>query len=170
MIPKKAAPASYAAVALAVALLALGAVVVRDALLAAGLVTGAAWAPAAVRAADGLTPAGWTVAAGALATVGGLALLVAAVAPRRPRGVPLHATTAVYVELDDVARLATAAAERIPGVVSARSTAARRTVTVRCRVIGPVDRRLVADDVTTALRGLAAAPRIRVHTTMEDRS
>ncbi|OBB58240.1 hypothetical protein A5757_17240 [Mycobacterium sp. 852013-51886_SCH5428379] len=168
--PRKAASATYPAVGLAMGLIALGAVAVRDAVLAAGWISGTPWIPPAVHVVDGLAPAAWTVVAGAGAALVGVALVITAVAPRRRRGVPVDADTAVYVELTDVARLASAAAEQTPGVISARTSAGRRSVTVRCRVTGPVDRDAVVADVTTVLSGLSSPPRVRVETTREDPS
>lgn len=83
---------------------------------------------------------------------------------------PVDAHTAVYVDHTDVARIASAAAEEVPGVLDAHTTAGRRTVAVRCRVTGTFDDRRVAEAVSAALAGLAAPPKIRVRARVEDRS
>jgi hypothetical protein len=52
--PKQAAGASYLATLMALMLIGLGAVGVRDALLGAGVIDGSAWIPAVLRLFDGL--------------------------------------------------------------------------------------------------------------------
>ena len=107
----------------------------------------------------------WTPFAGIAAGVVGIILVGVALKPRRRRAVRAKAQTAVYVDVTDVARIASASAEAVPGVISARSTASRRTLTVRCEVSGTAEAELknaVNRAVTTELAALEHSPRIRV--------
>lgn len=169
--PVAAAGASIVGVLLALVLIAAGAIAVRDAALAAGLLHGRPWLPAAIDAVDVVSPATWMLPAGIVVTLLGMALVVVAFLPRRATATALAADTSVYVRHGDIATVATAAALDVPGVLDARSTATRRKVTVRCRVTGDAAevRTLVADAVADALRPLHRAPRLAVHT-REDRS
>lgn len=166
--PLAPAGASFLGAASAVLLIALGALGVREALVAAGWIGGAPWIADTVTAADGSTPMPWTPFAGIAAGIAGIALVVVALKPRRRRALRANAQTAVYVDLTDIARIASAAAEAVPGVVSARSTAYRRTLTIRCVVSGTADAELkdaVNRAATTELAALQRAPRIRVRMT-----
>lgn len=169
--PLAPAAASYLSVAAALILIALGALGVRDTLVAVGWVDGAPWIADALGAADAVAPAWWTAAAGMVAAVFGLLLITLALTPRRRTAVEAGAHSAVYVGLTDVARIAAAAAEGVAGVVSARSTASLRKVTVRCEVAGAGDPELtglVTRAVTTELAALQRSPRITVR--MDERA
>jgi hypothetical protein len=170
--PVAAAGASRAAVVLAIGVTAIGGVAVRDALVALGWVGGAQWLPPVIDAVDGLAPRPWMVAAGAALTVVGLLLMVVALLPRRRTAVALTADSAVYLHAKDVAKLASAAAGTVPGVLEARTTSSRRKAVVRCRVTGAT--REVRDAVTEAVsRELAALqnpPRTVVHVRTESTS
>lgn len=166
--PLAPAGASYFGAATSVLLIVLGALGVREALVGVGWVGGAPWIADTVGAVNGAAPMPWTPFAGIAAGVVGIVLVVIAVKPRRRRAIRAHAETAVYVDVTDVARIASAAAEAVPGVISARSTASRRTLTIRCEVSGATD-----DDLKNAVNRAAAdelealerTPRIRVRTT-----
>lgn len=163
--PLAPAGASYLAAASAMVLIVLGGLGVREALVAAGWIGGATWIADTVRAADGSAPMPWTPFAGIAAGVVGIILVGVALKPRRRRAVRATAQTAVYVDRTDVARIASASAEAVPGVISARSTASRRALTVRCEVSGTAEAELknaVNRAVTTELAALEHAPRIRV--------
>lgn len=166
--PLAPAGASYLGAAMSVLLIALGAIGVREALVGVGWVGGEPWIADTVAAIDGSAPMPWTPFAGIAAGVVGIVLVVIAVKPQRRRAVRAHAATAVYVDVTDVARIASAAAEAVPGVISARSTASRRTLTIRCEVSGAADdelKKAVNDSATTELEALERAPRIRVRMT-----
>lgn len=171
--PLAPAGASYLGAALAVMVIAAGALGVREALVAEGWIGGDRWLASVVDAVDGAAPAPWMTAAGIAATVLGAVLVLVAVKPRRRRAVAVESRTAIYIDLTDVARIATAAAESVAGVTSARTTAARRKVTVRCNVTGVSDPHLggsINDAVTTELAGLQNQPRIRVRLAKGGRS
>ena len=170
--PLAPAAASYAGAALAVVVLALGVVGIRDALVSVGWTGGQRWIPEVLAAVDGAEPASWTAAAGVGVAVLGAVLIVAAVMPRKRRSVRAAANTAVYLDLTEVARLAAAAAESVAGVADARSTATRRTLTVRCAVTGTPEAGLsaaVRDAVSAELGELQPSPRIRVRLAKGDR-
>lgn len=163
--PLAPAGASYLAAASATAMIALGALGVREALVAAGWIGGASWIAGAVSATDGLAPMPWTPFVGIATGLVGIILVGVALKPRRRRAVRAQAQTAVFVDLTDVARIASAAAEAVPGVVSARSSVSRRTLTVRCEVSGTPEAELqdaVNRAVATELAALERTPSIRV--------
>ncbi|MDA2892533.1 DUF6286 domain-containing protein [Mycolicibacterium sp. BiH015] len=163
--PLAPAGASYLAAATAIILIVLGGVGVREALVAAGWISGASWIADTVSAADGAAPMSWTPFAGIAAGILGIILVGVALKPRRRRAVRARAQSAVFVDVTDIARIASASAQAVPGVVSARSTASRRTLTVRCEVSGTPEADLnnaVNRAVTTELAALEHAPRIRV--------
>lgn len=152
------------AAVLALALLALAVVLVRDALVALGAVGGEPWLPAAVGSLDGTAPSAAVVAVGAVAALLGLWLLAQALRRRTRRSVAVASQTGVFTGTRDVARLASGAARQVDGVVDARSTATRRSVDVRVGATGVVED-LVTAAVTERLSVLDPAPRVRVRTT-----
>lgn len=170
--PVAAAGASRIAVLLGLVMIGTGALGVRDALVAVGWISGRQWLPLAIGAVDGLALATWMVPAGAALAVVGLTMMVIAVLPRRRTAVPLIAETPVYLARTDIAKIASAAALGIPGVLAARSTTTRRRAVVRCRVTGSEQqvRAEVADAVAAELSALRTAPRLIVRTRSEGRS
>ncbi|NAZ87476.1 DUF6286 domain-containing protein [Kineococcus indalonis] len=146
---------------LAVLLLALGLLLGREALVAAGALGGSAWLPAAAGGLDGLSAAWWLVPAGLAVALLGLWLVVSALRPRSRRTVPLAAGTGVFVHVRDLARLASGAAREVDGVLSASSSATRRAVTVTVHGTGDV-REQVSAAVTGALAPLRTPPRVSV--------
>ena len=170
--PVAAAAASRVAVVLALALAAVGGVGIREALVGLGWISGVAWTPPVVDVMNGLTPDGWMFAAGAILGLMGIALMVLAVLPRRTRGLPLSAATAVYLDRADIPKLADAAARDVPGVLDARSSASRRKVVVRCRVTGQTQelRQAVADVVSQEFADLQTPPRVVVRIRTESSS
>lgn len=163
VMPRAAAGASTVSVVLATLLIAAGAVGLRDAAVAAGWLTGQSWVAAAVDAVDGLAPAPWFLPVGIAVILAGMTLIGVAVKPRKKTSVPVQADTAVFTGFADIARIATATACDVPGVLDATSTATRRKVVVRCRVTGG-DRAAihnrVADSVAAGLQLLGTTPRI----------
>lgn len=110
-----------------------------------------------------LTDVAYVVGAVAI-LLGALLIFVAWRAGPRPTRVA--ATPVLELRPQDVARVASSAAEDVDGVLSASSTASRRTVVVRVSTTGNP---AVPDDVTAAVgRRLALldpAPRVRVRAT-----
>lgn len=171
--PLAPAGASYAGAALAVIVIVLGGLGIREALVAAGWIGGQRWVADAVGAVDGAAPASWMTIAGVAVVVLGAVLVLLAVKPRRRRAVAVESQTAIYIDLSDVARIATAAAESVAGVTSARSTATRKKVTVRCSVTGFSDSTLaekVDNAVSAELAGLRSTPRLKVRLAKGGRS
>jgi hypothetical protein len=115
---------------LAAALTAAGVVLLHDAIAEADSTSGRTWTAAVLDRIDGLTAQWWMVPAGALAALAGLWLIVTALRPRSRKTVAVTSATGVFLRTRDVARLASAAAEDVDGILSARSVAGRRTVTV----------------------------------------
>jgi len=165
--PLRTAGAAYGGAILAVAVVALGAVAVRDTAVSLRWISGSRWLPTAFDWLAEPRQAPVITAAGAVGVVAGLACLLLAVTPRRRRAAPVVAHTPVFVEFDDLARIASAAAESVPGVLDARSSAGRRSVTVRCTLTGDASaaqRSRIADAVGRELAGLQNTPRITVRT------
>lgn len=171
--PRAAAGASFVAVPAALALGAVGVVAVRDTAVAAGWLSGQSWVSRAIIAIDGWTPAAWLQPLGIVAAFLGIGLMIVAVKPRRITAEPIGTDTGAFIGLGDIAKVATAAAGDIAGVLDARSSATRRKVVVRCTVTGDTAgeiERLVADAVGAALEPLRHTPRIVVRTRKETRS
>lgn len=171
--PLAPAGASYVGAALAVVLIVLGGLGVREALVAEGWIGGQRWLAGVVDAVDGAAPASWMTVTGVAMAVLGAVLVLLAVKPRRRRAVAVESRTAIYIDVSDVARIATAAAESVAGVLSARTTATRQKVTVRCSVTGVGDSALgekVHNAVSTELAGLQHIPRIKVRLAKGGRS
>ncbi len=166
--PLASAPAQWIGAACAILLIAAGAVGIRDGIAATGWIHGRSWTRAAIDWFDGQSPHGWMVPVGAILAVTGLALILAALKPRRRTAIPVQARTSVYLDVADTAKLATAAARAVPGVTHASARATRRTVTVTARTTGPdVTREAITDSVRAALAPLARTPRIAVRTRVE---
>jgi hypothetical protein len=162
--PKQAAGASYLASLMALMLIGLGVVGVRDALLGAGVIDGSLWIPAVLRRFDGLVAGTWLMPVGVVALVLGLFCIALALKPRRRRTVDVDADSMVYLDVREVARIASVAAESVPGVLGAKTSATRRRVAVRCSVTGPVPHDSIERAVAGELAQLTRPPRIRVKT------
>ncbi|MFB1299333.1 DUF6286 domain-containing protein [Mycobacterium sp. pW049] len=166
--PLTPAAAHYVAVIAALLLIALGAVGIRDGIAAAGAITGPSWTRATIDWFDGQSAHGWMVPVGVILAVLGLASIIAALKPRRRKGIPVTGRTSVYLDVSDTAKLAAAAARVVPGVTKANASATRRAVKVTARTTGPdVTTDTISDAVRTALAPLAATPRISVRTRVE---
>ena len=154
-----------AAVGLILALLLTGAgvVLIRDALVYFGLLSGTPWNLSVVHAVNGVTAAAWLVPVGVALVLLGLWLLWRALRPRARTAVSLTATTGVFLRPHDIARFAETAAEGVGGVISADVNASRRSVTVRVRGTGSDD---LADQVRAAvterLSALDRPPAVKV--------
>ncbi len=175
-VPAKApaaAPATIGTgVVLALLLLALAAVLVRDTLVSAGLVTGPSWlAWFADKATVISASSPWMVWAGPLAVIIGLLLLVAALKPRRSTHWAVG-DQGVHIGRRDAARLAAHAAGQAPGVVDAdASVSGRHSVQVSTATIS-TDTAAVTRDVDEAVRRrlepLRPAPSVRSRVTLKE--
>lgn len=148
---------------LAVVCLALGLLLLRDALVAAGALSGTQWLPAAADGLRGFAPAAWLIPAGIVVLLIGVWLVVTALRPRSRKTVPLTARTGVFLHTRDVARLASSAAHDVDGVLDVSTTATRRKVQVTVQStapggVGESVERAVAERLAT----LQTAPRIAV--------
>jgi hypothetical protein len=165
--PVAAAGASRIAILLAIGVVAVGIVCLREAFVAAGWVRGPLLAPEALRLIDGLTPGAWVIPAAVVCAVFGLAAVVTALAPRKRTAHAASAETPIYVPYRDVAILAAESAKRVPGVLAARARASTRRIVVRCTTTGGDGtlRRDIADALARDLSLLARPPRLVVRTT-----
>jgi hypothetical protein len=149
----------------AAALVGVGVALAQEACAAAGafgLRPEDGWVRSLLERLDGLRLTDAAYAVAALAVLLGAALLVAA---WRAGPSPSRVAAAPVLELypQDVARLASTAAEDVDGVLSASSTATRRSVVVRVRTTGdPAVPGDVAAVVGRRLAGLDPAPQVRV--------
>jgi len=146
-------------------LLALGVVGIRDALVAAGAFGGSSWTKNTANAIDGLTARTWMIPAGIGLAVLGLWWLLAALKPRKRTEISLSGTPGAWMRPGDLARLAQPTAENVEGVVSASTSATRRTVTVKATTTARDSaqvRTAVTDAVGDRLSALRRAPRVKV--------
>lgn len=136
-------------IALAVLLVTLGVLVVREALVAAGRVDGEPWLAPAVDGADGIAPSALVTVVGVVVALLGLWLVVVALGRRVRTRLDVTSATGTTLGISDAARLAASAADEVDRVLSARATATRRSVTVTVTT-------LEGDDVTEAVRAAVA--------------
>lgn len=156
---------------LAVLLLALGLLLLRDALVAAGALSGAPWLNAGVEGLKGFAPAWWLIPAGIVVALVGLWLTLTALRPRSRKTLPLTSRTGVFLHTRDIARLASGAAQDVDGVLDVSSTATRKKVTVSVHGTAEAGlRESVSDAVAQRLSPLQSPPRVAVtvHTPKEN--
>jgi len=132
-------------IALAVLLVALGVLVVREALVAAGRVDGEPWIAPFVDNLDGVAPSVLVSVVGVVVALLGLWLVVVALGRRVRTRLDVTSSTGTTLGLNDAARLAASAADDVDRVLSARASASRRAVTVTVTTLD-------GDDVTGAVR------------------
>jgi len=132
-------------IALAVLLVALGVVVLREALVAAGRVDGEPWIAPVLDSLDGVVPSVLVSVVGVVVALLGLWLVVVALGRRVRTRLDVTSSTGTTLGLNDAARLAASAADEVDRVLSARAAATRRSVTVTVTT-------LEGDDVTDAVR------------------
>lgn len=132
-------------IGLAVLLVALGVLVVREALVAAGRVDGEPWLAPVVDSVDGLVPSVLVTVVGIVVALLGLWLVGVALGRRVRTRLDVTSSTGTTIGLNDAARLAASAADEVDRVLSARAAATRRTVTVTVTT-------LEGDDVVAAVR------------------
>ena len=132
-------------IALSILLIALGVLVLRDALVAAGAVDGDPWIAPLVDRLDGVAPSAVVAAGGVVLALLGLWLVVLALGRRVRTRLAVTSSAGTTIGVADAARLAASAADDVDRVVSARALASRRSVTVTVTT-------LEGDDVTDAVR------------------
>ncbi|WP_430333806.1 DUF6286 domain-containing Asp23/Gls24 family envelope stress response protein [Rhodococcus sp. ACT016] len=165
-----AAPAAVpAAVAIAVGLLALAAVAARELLIARGAISGAPWLRNTFEWIGRLHWEQWLVPVSLAALVLGVLFVLLALAPRTRTHVPARIgadAPAVWLRPVDVARMCSARAGTVAGVLSAHTTVDRRRATVH--VVAAPDRPtgelrdVVADAVRDSLTVLDRPLKLRV--------
>ncbi|WP_193314529.1 DUF6286 domain-containing protein [Georgenia ruanii] len=161
--PTRSGPIGVVGPVLAVLLIAAGLVLLRDALVGYRAVPGPAWIPLGLGAVDGLAPGTGFLVGGIIAVLVGVWLLYAALRRRVRSRAVLRARTGVYLAPGDIARLASAAAEDVGGVVTASSKAGTRSVRTTVRTTGgPGIDQAVLDAVHQRLDVLDPAPRVTV--------
>ena len=130
--PRARPAAAGVSLVIAMLLLALAVVGVHELLVDQHWSSGSSWLGSLSRSLDGLAPGTGITALAVLVALVGLWLLVVAIAPARRT----HQRTPVddgdvWISRRAVSRLAVQAAERTPGVDSARATLSRRSLLVR---------------------------------------
>lgn len=165
--PKAVPAAAPWAVLVALVVLALGVIGVRDALVAAGALHGTLWTTQTAEAIDGLTKRVWMVPAGVVLALLGLWWVLTALKPRKRTETTVAGSPGAWLRPGDLARLARAAADDVGGVVSVSTTATRRTVTVTATTTTDDSAELraaISDAVGDKLAALQKAPRVKVRT------
>lgn len=145
---------------LATLLTGIGVVLLHDAISETDARPGRTWLAALVDGLNGLTAEWWLIPAGVAVAVIGVWLIITALRPRSRKTLAVMSATGVFLRTRDIARLASAAADDVEGVLSASSVASRRTVTVTVESDTPG----IADDVeqTVAERLAALAEPVKV--------
>ena len=153
---------------LALALVALGAVGIQEALVRTGAWKTSSWTSAVVDSVDGVRYDDPIVLVLSIVLVVlGLVLLPLGF-KRRPRtSVALDATTGVYLRSRDLARVAATAVEGADSVTDVDVKAGRRTLKVQATTVASRDRKDdIAQDIrsrlTASLDALERAPRLKV--------
>jgi hypothetical protein len=170
--PVAAPAAGYVGTLIALLLLGLGVVALRDSAVSAGWLDGKEWTKTAIGWLDGLSFAWWMIPAGILAIVVGIWWVYAAVRPRRRTAVAVAADSSVWISPADLARVASAAAESVAGVLDARSTATLHKITVTAHTTEDGGDTSVESAIADAVRGatsIVSSPvKIRVKTRTGD--
>jgi Family of unknown function (DUF6286) len=163
--PASAPAAAPVAGLLVLLVLAAGAALIRDALVAWDVIGGTAWTTTPLQNLDVVQAQSWMVPAGVALALAGLALMIIALLPRKHPEVALGSSGNVWLRSGDLARLAQADATQIAGVVRVRAQASRSTVRVQV-VTTAADPEPVQEAVTRSLTATFApldpAPAIRV--------
>ncbi len=128
--PVAAPAAAVIGVLLALVVIAVGAVALREMLLGANAIAGPDWVTATARWVDGLQPATWLLPAGVGVVLVGLWWVWAAVKPRRRTEVALDGGAGVWMRAGDISRAAHATADSVAGTTTASARTSRRRVTV----------------------------------------
>jgi hypothetical protein len=167
--PVAAPAAGYVGTLIAVLMLGLGVIALRDSAVSAGWLDGRPWITTVINWIDGLTFAWWMIPAGIAAILIGAWWVYAALRPRRRTALAVTAASSVWIGPADLARLVSRAAEKVPEVLEARSSATLRklTVTAHSTVEGGATqmKSAVADAVRDSVAAIVKPPpKIRVRT------
>lgn len=147
---------------LAILLTAIGVVLLHDAISEADTRPGRSWLAALADGLNGFEAEWWLIPSGVAAALIGLWLIITALRPRSRKTLAVTSATGVFLHTRDIARLASAAADDVDGVLSAHSVVGRRavTVTVESETAGVADR--VQEAVAQRLAALAEPVKIKV--------
>ena len=166
--PPVAAPAAgYVGALIALLLLGAGAVALRDAAVEFGWVQGTPWTSTAISALDGLTYQGWMLPVGIVVILIGLWSVSAALRPRKRIALAVPAQTSVWIAKADLARLASAAADSVPGCIDSRASAGLRTIKVSADVTSddPAVKVAITSAIAETIGGFTSTtPRIKLRT------
>ncbi|PKH44250.1 hypothetical protein SAMN05192575_102284 [Nocardioides alpinus] len=160
-------------IVLALGLVAVGVVAVRDLAVAEGWATGEPWLADGLRSLDGLGPTDGVLAVATLAALLGLLLMYAGLRPAARRHVASGEVEQLWSNPSALAEVARSAADRAPGVVSARTARARKgrvvieVATREGRTTDGADPTDARDRATTAGQALGAR-RVDVRTAQEE--
>lgn len=166
--PVGAGAAPLVAQLFALALVALGAVGIEEALARSGAISQPSWIDATLTAVDGIGQDDPIVLVAGIVLAVVAVLLLPVVVLRRPRkAVALESETGVWLRTGDVARIAKGAVEGTDAVTDVEVSSSRRTLKVvattvasrdrKAEIVGNIERRL-ADTVGA----LERAPRVKV--------
>lgn len=153
---------------LGVVLLGLGAVAVHDLVVVRGSLHADPWLSPAYEWLANVHYAGWVLPAAIGSLILALVLFLATVRPRTRTHLTFVTSDAIYARPVDVARLGTAAAQRIGGVSRASTVATRKRITVTAvsSAGDAAERAAVTAEVRNIVEPLAAlldpAPRLVV--------
>jgi len=150
---------------LAIGVIALGVVGVREGLVHSGAVSGELWFDRSATYLDDKRPESWFYPVGALVVLVGVGLVLMALRPRSRKEVPLKANTGIFISKGSVQRLAESAASNVDGIdtVTASASSSRVTVDATTVTTDHADTRSrVESAVSHALSALEKPPTIRV--------
>jgi hypothetical protein len=147
---------------MALLLTGIGVVLLHDAIAETDSRSGRTWLAAMIDGLDRTTAEWWMIPAGVGIAMVGVWLIVAALRPRSRKMLALTSQTGVFLRTRDVARLASAAADDVDGVLSASSVASRRMVTVTVESDRGGVAELVRETVDERLAALASPPKVKV--------
>jgi hypothetical protein len=147
---------------MAVLLTAIGVVLLHDAIARIDTRPGRTWIAAANDGLDGLTAEWWMIPLGLAVALIGVWLIVTALRPRSRKTLAVTSQTGVFLRTGDIARLASAAADDVDGVLAASSVASRHRVIVTVESDRDQVADLVREAVAQRLSALQTPPAVKV--------
>lgn len=152
---------------IALALIVIGVILIRDALVSAGAIGAERWSYRVLSWASGMQPAAWLLPASVVVIILGVLLVVLVVKPRPRKAVALNSKTGVFLRTRDLARVAREVVSEVDGITAASASAGRRVLSVHATTITDPG---IDEEVTTAveerlaptLSALENPPRLKV--------
>lgn len=169
--PKGVSSAPTVAILIALAVAALGAVCVRDALVSWGVVSGTGWIAAVVDQSASVTSKSWMLPIFVLMVLAAIPLVLVALRPRRRRATRLKGSTGVYIRHRDLETLLERAARDTDGVESVNAdVSGKRRVTLRVLSTAPAEdvdsvKSALTASTSTILDALAVNPQLTLKVT-----